>query len=268
MPRLLLVASEIIDSPDYYYDNSNRGDVHHIVLKYTLSGFGVLEVNGKVNIVGPGQLFLMDIPSNETKYYYPSDADENWRFIYCCFNGDVAFRLYEEITSKYGHIFSIDSQDPTLRELFAFEKNNGKMVSAAFGAELIFRLLMTIIECCNSERLDSSNDILINKSTRFIAANLHHQINVSEVSHAVDVSREHLTRVFNEYLNITPRKYIEKQRIYQALKLLRNTDLSVKKVAFDCGFASASQFGRVFKRLMNDTPESYRRKKSVSTLPI
>ena len=89
------------------------------------------------------------------------------------------------------------------------------------------------------------------------------QINVSEVAMALDVSREHLTRLFGQYLNISPRRYIEKERVYTSINLLRNTELSSKQIAYMCGFSSASQFGRVFMRIIKDTPGNYRTRLNV-----
>lgn len=268
LPRLLFASGETIGDPSYYWENSDRPDTPHILFKYTLSGRGNIEVDGQVMNVDPGQGFLMNIPANNTKYYYPANSKLPWKFIYCCFTGTAVSSLYNEITSKYGHVFSLNSEHQLIRDILELRQFDVKAVNATNGADFIFRLFTALVHSSNEQEFNCTSNLLIDKAMDFIRANLGRQINVSEVSMALGVSREHLTRLFRQYLDVTPRNYIEKERLYTSLGLLRETELGVKQIAYRCGFSSASQFGRVFRRIMKDTPGNYRIRSTVPVVPF
>lgn len=52
--------------------------------------------------------------------------------------------------------------------------------------------------------------------------------------------------------------YLNSYRIQQACQLLRETELSAKDVAAQCGFNSQQNFFRVFKKWTHVTPKQYR----------
>ena len=59
-------------------------------------------------------------------------------------------------------------------------------------------------------------------------------------------------------LNITPHDFVEGVRIDHARNLLEATDLALKVVAFECGFASPDQMRTAFQRKLSVTPLRYR----------
>lgn len=54
--------------------------------------------------------------------------------------------------------------------------------------------------------------------------------------------------------------FINKLRIHEACELLKNTNLSVTQIAFDCGFGSSSFFSTQFRQALGKSPSDYRRK--------
>ncbi len=259
-PRLLVASGETVDSSAYLWDNANRSDKPHFVFKYTLAGYGMMEVDSHAYKVETGQGFLMCIPGKNTKYYYPPDSSVPWSFVYCCFHGGRIETMYNQITSKYGHLFTLSRTCGVIESIMRLRYLENQTINAAAGAELVFNLFTALVQSSNDAQLTGSGNRLINQAKQIIVANLGGQINVSCIADTLGVSREHLSRVFQAYLGITPHNYIEKERIYAACTLLRDSTFSVKQVSDRCGFCSPSQFGRVFKRLTKETPGNYRSK--------
>jgi two-component system response regulator YesN len=52
--------------------------------------------------------------------------------------------------------------------------------------------------------------------------------------------------------------YITRVRLTQALRLLRETELSVAEIAASAGFSDQSYFDRRFRRAFGKTPREYR----------
>jgi transcriptional regulator GlxA family with amidase domain len=81
---------------------------------------------------------------------------------------------------------------------------------------------------------------------------------VERLAEIAGVSPRSIARMFVRGLNITPHDFVEGVRIDQARNLLEATDLALKVIAFDCGFASPDQMRSAFQRKLGVTPLRYR----------
>ncbi len=62
------------------------------------------------------------------------------------------------------------------------------------------------------------------------------------------MSQSNLRRAFCKHFGMSPKEYLCKLRMTRALELLVENRLSVKEIAFDCGFSDEKFFSRVFKK--------------------
>jgi len=84
--------------------------------------------------------------------------------------------------------------------------------------------------------------------------NYHSDININKVAEEVGISERYLRNLFSQYLNLSPLDYLNQIRINKAVELLRNTEMSIKEVCFQCGFQSPQYFSRIFKQQMGVSP--------------
>ncbi len=80
-----------------------------------------------------------------------------------------------------------------------------------------------------------------------------------EISTALRVSPNYLSRVFRRDTGMTPWQYLNQYRIVQAQKLLLDTQLSVTEIAQRVGFNDPAYFVRVFHKEMGRAPLQYRK---------
>ena len=64
---------------------------------------------------------------------------------------------------------------------------------------------------------------------------------------------------FKKHTGISPNEYIIAQRISVACRLLAQTELSVKEIAGEVGYADQYYFSRIFKKKVGMTPLKYRK---------
>ena len=81
----------------------------------------------------------------------------------------------------------------------------------------------------------------------------------ADIAAAAGVCERECFRCFKQELGTTPLSSLTDYRLRKAAELLRETRLSVTEIAVACGFATASYFGKVFRRRMNLSPLEYRR---------
>lgn len=70
----------------------------------------------------------------------------------------------------------------------------------------------------------------------------------------------HLSREFARYFAASFGDYVRQQKVEQAKRLLRRPELPLADIAYQCGFADQSHFGRCFRQLTGLTPGQFRRR--------
>ncbi len=90
---------------------------------------------------------------------------------------------------------------------------------------------------------------------------------VNDLAQLAGVSTVYLRQLFRAGIGISPRLFLQKQRIHHAARLLRQGNLRLKEIAAACGFADVYYFHRVFRRLTGQTPREYRRVFLAQRLP-
>lgn len=61
------------------------------------------------------------------------------------------------------------------------------------------------------------------------------------------LGRTQFARIFHEQTGDTPIQFVNRMRVRIACQQLRETDLSVTRIALDCGFGTSQYFAKVFK---------------------
>jgi LacI family transcriptional regulator len=85
---------------------------------------------------------------------------------------------------------------------------------------------------------------------------------VADVLEAVPISRRVLEKGFRTYLGRTPHQEILRVQLSHVAALLRDTDLSLEKIAVKCGFRHVEYMTVVFKRELGQTPSQYRQQRT------
>jgi len=147
---------------------------------------------------------------------------------------DLALALVEE---DYGKDIAIR----VARQLVFYLRRPG--VQAQFGN------LLPIYESSNSGQ----------KLKLWLNEHLHEPVDLSRIAEHFNMSVRNLTRVLQKDTGMPPAKFIEKYRVEAARQCLEDTDLSLERIAEQCGLGNMGTMCRVFFRHLATTPSDYRR---------
>ena len=93
------------------------------------------------------------------------------------------------------------------------------------------------------------------EAIEFIWAHYHEDISVPDVAKHLNISKNHLEKLFKDMQCIGVGAYIRIIRIYKVISLLEeNNERSVLDIAFSCGFNSSSGFYKAYKAVTGQTP--------------
>jgi AraC-like DNA-binding protein len=112
-----------------------------------------------------------------------------------------------------------------------------------------------------AERKDTNSEAghFVRTCTDYIHANMGEDLSLPKVAHMLQISQEHLIRIFKRQKGMTYHQYVLLQRVLASKKLLRERQsMSLTDIAYYLGFTSSSQFTRVFKKTTGMIPSEYR----------
>lgn len=96
------------------------------------------------------------------------------------------------------------------------------------------------------------------KIHNYMIQNFKHDIDVNSCASHIGMTTTSLCRFIKKHTNVTFSVYLNYLRINFAQKLIRNSDLAMKEIAFQCGYTSVVYFNQKFKKLTGVSPREYR----------
>lgn len=101
-------------------------------------------------------------------------------------------------------------------------------------------------------------DARIQRAMTWIGRHLHHKLSLDELAKQVHLSPSRLAHLFQQQVGMSPRQFHERGRLEQACHLLQYSNLPVKEIASELGFANAYHFSRRFSQQIKVSPRVYR----------
>lgn len=100
---------------------------------------------------------------------------------------------------------------------------------------------------------------LVLKILDYIDNNLYKKISMDELSKVFFFNKDYIMRTFKRELGMTIIDYINKKRIFNSLRALKNTDDMMLKIALKHGYVSQEYFSEIFSKYMGVSPLTYRK---------
>jgi len=138
-----------------------------------------------------------------------------------------------------------------------YYKNNKSMRIIKAYVSLYMSFIYEHMKMKNVKFLDYHNtlgEILI-----YIDSHYKNDINLSIVAEHLHITKSYISKLFVSKLHSSFTDYVNYLRIEYAIKLIKNSDLSISNIAYECGFLSERTFFRVFKKLNGMTPLQFKR---------
>ena len=232
----------------------------HYCIHQVISGTGFYIVDESQYQLAAGDTFII-YPHTEVKYY--ADLEEPWEYAWVGFMGTDAGSIIR--ATDFTKSRPLIEKDPEwfqtirrqLEAIYQVKGNTYRAAVAMTGA--LYTLLSTFMQCAKTVMpLKDPQLLCAEKAKSYIAANYSYPITVEDIAHYTGISRSHLFRLFQTYLEKSPKEYLTAFRINQAEHLLKETPLSIAAIAYSVGYENNLYFSRVFKAQTGMSPSEYR----------
>ncbi len=101
---------------------------------------------------------------------------------------------------------------------------------------------------------------LVTRAKLFIAQHQDEEVSLRQVAAAMNTSAFYFCKMFKQATGLTFTDYLARLRIEKVKNLLLNPHKRISEVAYETGFQSLSQFNRVFRRVVGQSPTVWRAK--------
>lgn len=121
------------------------------------------------------------------------------------------------------------------------------------------QLLLALIRNENEKKNEYVNDSIVEKTVRHIQENYMNEVKLSDVSRLMNVSAEHLSRIFKKDTGFGFNEYLTLYRLKMAEYMLVNQhEKRVGEIAYSCGFNDSNYFSYKFKQRYGVSPKEAR----------
>ncbi|WP_274651393.1 AraC family transcriptional regulator [Paenibacillus humicola] len=100
----------------------------------------------------------------------------------------------------------------------------------------------------------------ITKALRYMEEHLEKRLSIETIALQSGWSHEHFTRMFVQYVGISPKQALLERRLQRAEQLLMSGEWTVKQIAHQVGFTDEHHFSKMYKRLRGITATVYKQR--------
>ncbi|RDI55318.1 helix-turn-helix domain-containing protein [Nocardia mexicana] len=155
---------------------------------------------------------------------------------------------------------SLTAGDPLIEQIVRAVGDAGAVddLYAESAAAFLTVHLLTRHARLSAEPAPRREDARVRAVLALMRERLAEPITLADLADEVHLSVYHLVRVFREATGMTPYRYLTRLRIDEAKRLLRETDLTIARIAGRCGFAGPAALSTAFVRHTGVRPSVYR----------
>ncbi|EDM37624.1 putative AraC transcriptional regulatory protein [Pedobacter sp. BAL39] len=244
----------------YHYRERVLGCIDNILI-YCVSGRGWYIIEQKKYEVGPGQ--FIHIPANDLHIIYGADIEEPWTIYWVHFSGGNM--------KKYNNSIGITAYDgpkpvafnekiiKTWTEIYqslemGYSLNNLRNANLCL---YYFQALFYYPENHLENDVERMQDV-VTETIVFMRSKFSEKLTVEVLAQRYQLSTSHFSSIFKKSTGMSPIDYFIQLKVQKACQLLYNPVVKIKDVAKAVGYEDAFYFSRIFKKLMDISPEQYR----------
>jgi AraC family L-rhamnose operon regulatory protein RhaS len=247
-------------------EDNNKEHCHEFdELVIVKSGHGLHVINSQPLFIKTGDVFY--VKKDEYHFY---DELGTLKLINILINPDVDFNFIKNIEPLLSKLTSDSLNDyawldstglakaiDISKNLFIKKDKPANANTLKLEQEALFLQLITLI-FEYKHTVSDNTEHKINKILKFVQNDCFSEVNWNELSEQFEVPLRTLFRHLKEKTGMTPENYLKRLRLISARKKIRETDITITNIAFDCGFSNSNHFATAYKNVFGISPSTER----------
>ncbi len=217
--------------------NRNHTEIQYHRLYFLTEGTAKLRLYDRELDLSPERVYF--IPAFSV---IESNIDDRMNKYYIHFQSESRFfSLYRYIADKY----SVPASALT-ENLFkaVVESYTDPSVSARLRVEGALNLILS--DFVSDIKTDAPSIVRFEKVLKYIDENYKNEIHLSDLAKIMNISTMYFANSFKSVFRISPKQYILGKRLTESQRLLLETRMSIKEIAYTVGFDNENYFSEFF----------------------
>jgi len=106
--------------------------------------------------------------------------------------------------------------------------------------------------------LSKAEDMSMEKVITYMLDNINVNLSLDQLSTYANISKYHFVRLFKNKTGYTPIDYFNRLKIQKACELLETSPAKINMISSSLGFSNPYYFSTAFKKIVGQSPQSYR----------
>ena len=251
-------------SMGYFYENLDRRPIGQCIIQIVEIGHvEIRSADGNRHRAHVGEAFLFRY-GEDTTYGFPANNTLPYRSTWISLEGAGLPDHWDLLRRVIGSPIIPVSDDlrVAMTRLAALAEPQARCDPTTM-ATAVYAFVMQLVTS-GRERV-RSHQPPVERAIDDLLANPAAPWSLKEVAERHSVSREHLTRAFQQRMGQPPAAWLNHARIVKARHLLSQTDLSMSAIAIQAGFSSTHTLARQIKDTTGLSPQNYRESRRTTT---
>ena len=254
-----------------------------IEIAYVIEGEGIHAVGDSRYEVSRGDIVIInyDIPHG----FLPKEGRKKLPVVYnCAFKPEfldaslISSSHFEDITSSFllKSLFpedfapgpDIKLKDADFNEVgeifrkmyteYKLKKKGCYLILRAHLIELVVKIFRYMEKESKSKAVNR-NSLIVESAVEYLKSNYNTDVKLEDIALQSFISKNYFSRLFKEITGINFSDYVQKLRISEACRLLKETDMKIVDIASSVGINDIKFFYKVFRKVTGKTPGDYRK---------
>ncbi len=229
---------------------------------HTVSGSGMVDMDSGRRTLRPGQGFLM-YPDTPCRYW----PEQPWDVMWLTFNGVHVEEFLRSwgLPPRFIDLTNSKTLAARISDMLATASDASDHASARLSS-LLYTFLVELSWQTSRDRDTLTKRRRLEPVLNKLESQYDQGLTLDDLAAAINITPQHLCRLFRTVLGMTPWNYLTALRISKAKDMLiHDQEWSVAAIGRATGFGNASHFGTAFRRHVGLTPTEFRYRHSFVT---
>lgn len=175
-----------------------------------------------------------------------------------CINSGVCFfseTEFADLSANIQELMEVMRQ----KEVFYQEEAEGLLASILVKIARINDKQERLVTLEDEYYMEGMAYDIVAKAMAYITQHYKEPLHIETIAKYCSISENHLRRLFAMHMKMRILEYINLVRVKESCEQLKKTDDSISDIAARCGFSTVSTFNRNFKKVMGNSPCSWRK---------
>ena len=226
------------------------------VIEYVISGKGYLEIDGVINEVSEGDVYIIP-PDVSCKYW--ADKNQPFKKVWVNVFSDMLMGVICKLNLDKKTVYHHNSTE--ILDIFyaMIKKAEQERETPSIHLQLSVYIYEILTKLAIDQSIYSSSGSKIAQKACFrLNSRLYSNIKIKEIAESLFVSENYLIEEYKKVYGKTPLQDLNSKRIDIIKNLLKNTDMGIADISRKLSFNSEHYFSTFFKKHTGMTPSKYR----------